>query len=365
MRPRPEVESLKACPHGGIDYGELESLGISPEAIIDFSVSSNPFGPPPGVWDGLKGVALDRYPDSAATELRRCLSARLGVPPESILAGSGSMELIRLVALAYFGPGDRVLIVEPTFGEYEVASHLAGCQVIRQRTEAGDGFRLRLKDALGLIRRHRPKGVFVCNPNSPTGQYLGRGEVEEILAACPEGLLILDEAFIAFVEDAWNSLDMIEGGNLLLLRSMTKDYALAGLRMGYAIAHPQTISALRRVCPPWNTSAVAQRAAMAALRDEKFLAQSLARLREARDFLVVELTRLGLPPLPSRVNFFLVEVDDAARFRLALLKKGILVRDCTSFGLPRHVRIAVRPLPQAQRLIQALGEVTADGRSRG
>jgi histidinol-phosphate aminotransferase len=359
------VDGLETCPHGGIDYGELESLGISPKTTIDFSVSSNPFGPPPGVWDGLKEVALDSYPDSAATELRRCLSARLGVSVESILAGSGSMELIRLAALAYFAPGDRVLIVEPTFGEYEVASRLAGCEVVRQRTEAGDGFRIRLKDTLGLIRRHRPKGVFICNPNSPTGQYLGRGEMEGILAACPEGMLILDEAFIAFVEDGWSSLDMIEGGNLLLLRSMTKDYALAGLRLGYAIAHPQIIAALRRVCPPWNTSAVAQRAGTAALRDEEFLAQSLARLREAKDFLVTELTKLGLPPHPSRVNFFLVEVGDAAWFRLALLKRGILVRDCTSFGLPRHIRIAVRPLPQARRLIQALGEVMAEERPGG
>ncbi|MEE8473273.1 MAG: histidinol-phosphate transaminase, partial [Dehalococcoidia bacterium] len=281
MRPRPEVEGLGVCPHGGIDYGELEALGISPESIIDFSVSSNPFGPPPGVRKGIGAAAIDRYPDSEATELRRCLSTKLGIAMESIIMGSGSLELIRLAALAYFDRRDRVLIVEPTFGEYEVAARLAGCRVIKQRAEASDGFRTGWEETARLVRRHRPKAVFICNPNSPTGQYLGRGEIEGILAACDASLLILDEAFIAFVEGAWSPLDMIEGGRLLLLRSMTKDYALAGLRLGYAVAHPGIIGALRRVCPPWNVSAPAQAGGMAALRDEEFLPRSLARIARA------------------------------------------------------------------------------------
>ena len=365
LRPRPEVEALEACPHGGIDYCELEALGITPGSIIDFSVSSNPFGPPPRVRDGIRAADIDRYPDSEATELRRCLSAKLGIGMESIIMGSGSLELIRLAALAYLNRRDMVLIVEPTFGEYEVAARLAGCRVIKQRAEAADGFRTGWEETVRLIRRHRPKAVFICNPNSPTGQYLNRGEMEGILAACDASLLVLDEAFIAFVEGAWSPLDMIKGGRLLLLRSMTKDYALAGLRLGYAVAHPGIIGTLRRVCPPWNVSAPAQGGGMAALRDEEFLSRSLALLGRASDFMVAELGKLGLPPLPSRTNFFLVEVGDAVGFHGALLKKGILVRDCTSLGLPRHIRIAVRPRVQARRLVRALGEVMAEGRSPG
>ena len=172
--------------------------------------------------------------------------------------------------------------------------------------------------------------------------------------------MVIDEAYIAFTEDMWTSTDLVNSGNLVILRSMTKDYALAGLRLGYAISAEPIISVLKRVRPPWNVSAVAQKAGINALSADDYLAECKSRIREARQFLVEGLTNLGLPPLPSQTNFFLVEIGAAAELRQALLRKGILVRDGTSFGLPDYIRLAPRTLPECRQLITAIKEIGVD-----
>ncbi len=175
LRPRPEVENLEACPHGGLNYKELKAMGIAPDEILDFSVNANPFPPPSGVRKILSTIAIERYPDSEAAEFRQCLSAKLGVVPGNILAGSGAVELIRLIALAYFRPGDSVLILESTFGEYKVACHIAGAEVVSQWGREEEGFAPRIEETANLIRRLSPRADLICNPNSPTGQYMSRG----------------------------------------------------------------------------------------------------------------------------------------------------------------------------------------------
>ena len=351
LQPKPGVGKLKVCVHGGPNYAELMAMGLAPEEILDFSVSSNPFPPPTQVREILNTIAIDRYPDSEATELRQCLSERLGVAPVNLLVGSGSTELIRLIALTYFRRRDPVLILEPTFGEYEVACQIAGSRTFKQWAKAEEDFAPRIEEAVSLIRRHHPAGVFICNPNNPTGQYLFRQELEKILDACGDGLFILDEAFVALADESWSSLDLVSRDNIIIVRSMTKDYALAGLRLGYAVASQEVIDSLRRVCPPWNVNVVAQKAGVIALRDEGYLEQCKKKIGEAKQFLIAEFHRLGFTSVPSRTNFFLLEVGNGERFRSALLRHGILVRDCASFGLPEYVRIAPRTMPECQKLI--------------
>jgi len=337
-------------------------MGLAPEDILDFSVCSNPFMPPPGVRKVFDTIAINRYPDSEATEFRECLSEKLGVAPDNILAGSGATELIRLVALTYFGSGDSVLILEPTFGEYEVACKILGAEVVGQWGREELDFAHRIEETFDLIRHQHPKGVFICNPNNPTGRYLTRQEVEMVLGACGDALLILDEAYTAFVDDSWSSLDLISRGNVVIVRSMTKDYALAGLRLGYAVSNSEIINALRRVCPPWNVNTVAQKAGIAALNDTDYLERCNREIRKAKQFLVDELSRIGFTMVPSETNFFLVKVINAKDFRTALLKRGLLVRDCTSFGLPEYVRIAARTMPECQRLIAAIEAMKGKGK---
>ncbi len=354
LRPKPNIDKLAPGTHGGIDYGELERLGIPPETVLDFSVSTNPFGPPPGIREALGSASIERYPDSEATQLRQSLANKLNISPVNLLIGSGSTELIRLIAIAYLGAEDSVLIPQSTYGEYEIACHLVGAQVLKQPMRKETNFQLNIAETTDLIRKHQSKGIFLCNPNNPTGQYLSKEEVKEILSVAKDGLVILDEAYIAFTENAWASLDLVSWGNLVILRSMTKDYALAGLRLGYAISAEPIISVLKRVRPPWNVSSVAQKAGIIALNADAYLEACELKIQEAKEFLIKELTYLGLSPLPSQTNFFLVEVGNAAEFRQALLRRGFLVRDCASFGLPDYIRLAPRTLSECQRLMTAI-----------
>ncbi|MBI4180708.1 MAG: histidinol-phosphate transaminase [Chloroflexi bacterium] len=354
LRPKPNIDKLISATHGGINYLELEKLGISPADILDFSVSVNPFGPPPGIKEALNQASIDRYPDSEATELEQLLAGRLNIALDNLVIGSGSTELIRLVATAYFDTDDLVIIPQPTYGEYEIACHLVGARVLKPPML--ENFHLNLAETMSLIRRHQPRGIFLCNPNNPTGQYLSQEEVKKILSVAKDSLVVLDEAYIAFAENTWASVDLIERGNLVILRSMTKDYALAGLRLGYAVATESIISVLKRVRPPWNVSSVAQAAGVFALKADGYLDTCGMKIKEAKEFLVKELSRLGFSPLPSQANFFLVKVGDAAKFRQALLNKGILVRDCSSFGLPDYIRLAPHSIADCQKLIAAIKE---------
>lgn len=359
LRPRPTISKLARCVHGGIDHAELKDLGISPEEILDFSVSCNPFGPPPGIREALANTSIEHYPDSETSELKQLIAERLNIATDNLIIGSGSTELIRLIAIAFFSPRDLVLIPQPTYGEYEIACHLAGAHILKRPTLEEPDFDFDVTEVTNLIRKHKPKGIFLCNPNNPTGQYMTREDVSNIMSITDNGLLILDEAYIGFTKYTWPSVDLVEYDNAVILRSMTKDYALAGLRLGYAIAARPIISTLKRVCPPWNVNAIAQKAGIIALKADSYLEECNSKIREAKDFLVNRLEHLGLSPLPSQTNFFLVKVGNATQFRRELLKKGILVRDCTSFGLPQYIRLAPRTLPECQSLITAIKEIGA------
>jgi histidinol-phosphate aminotransferase len=354
LRPRQEISRLGTYAHGGYDYAEIKSLGLNPGEIIDFSVSTNPFMPPPGIKETLKNLQIDRYPDSDASELKQELAEKLGISGEMILPANGTTELIRLAALTYFRRNDRVLILEPTYGEYEPACILTGARIIRYRAPEAANFLPDMKEIAGLVRRLRPRAVFICNPNNPTGSYLSRREIEEVLEALGDGLLILDEAYVSFVEKRWNSAVLTGCDNVLLLRSMTKEYGIPGLRLGYAVACREIIENLRLALPPWNVNIAAQAVGRAVLDEDEYLQDSLKKVSEARRFLIEEIANLGPKVLPSKANYFLVKVGRAAEFRRILLTKGIQVRDCTSFGLPEYIRIAPRTMPECIKLIEAL-----------
>ena len=353
--PRPELTAVDIPEHGALDYAELECLGLSPDDVLDFSVNVNPYGPSPQVWDALGHVPLDRYPDRQALALRRALAGRLGRAPSQIAVGSGATELIWAIALAFVRSGDRVFIVGPTFGEYRRATSLMGGKVIEWTARPEDGFAV--PDAITrILRQTQPRVVFVCNPNNPTGVLLSPDTISEWARSTPQALLVVDEAYIAFARGARSAVTLSEE-NVLVLRSMTKDYALAGLRLGYAVGSQRVIEALGRALPPWSVSALAQVAGLAALGDEAYVRRSLARLAQDKEALVQGLRDLGWNPLPSATQFFLIEVGDGAAWRRELLRHKILVRDCASFGLPAYIRLATRRAEENARLLAVLREV--------
>lgn len=357
----PEVTDLALPEHGAIGEEILRELRLSPAQVADFSVNTNPLGPPHRVDAALQHLDVARYPDPEGGILREALSRRLDIKVDHILLGNGSIELIWLATLAYLRPGNSVMLLTPTFGEYERAARIAGATLYEERATVDASFRWDLEAVQQGLRDHPPRICFLCNPNNPTGVYLRASEVEPLLRAAPDTLFVIDESYLMFVDEPNSLLRYVEEGNLLLLRSMTKDYALAGLRLGYGVASIPIIDALRRVQPPWSVNTPAQVAGLAALSDLEYLQWSRDAVRESRALLAEGLTALGVKVFPSAANFILVEVGDAQAMREALLKKGFAVRDCTSFGLPSMIRLGVRPANRSRAFLTAFAEVLKSG----
>lgn len=362
-QPRREVLELPRAVHGSLNFAELRDLGRPAEDILDFSANVNPYGPSPTVRAAVAQAPIDRYPDRASLVLRGALADSLGIAPARILAGNGASELIWLVALAFIRPGSRVLIVGPTYGEYARAAALMGASVATWRASQEADF---IPDPAAIADRlesQRPEVLFLCNPNNPTGAVLPADVVAAWAGRFTQTLFVVDEAYQPFTAASRGMSDANPAGwpgapgNVIVLRSLTKDFGLAGLRLGYAVADARTIALLERVQPPWSVNAPAQAAGVAALADAAHRQRCLDLLACAKDSLVTGLTELGLTPLPSATHFFVVRVGDGRALRAALLQRGVLVRDCASFGLPAYVRIATRRPDENQRLIAAVREV--------
>ena len=348
--------------HGGLDFAELRSLDLWPEQVLDFSANINPLGPSQRVRQAVDVVNLSAYPDRQSVALREALAARLGVGTENLLVGNGSTELIHLVARTCLQPQERCLVFTPTFGEYEAAANMIGAELHFFRAKETEGFSWSVDGAVEAIKNVRPKMVFLCNPNNPTGVYLDGSDVERISKAVGMGaLMVLDEAYVSLADWSWDSKPLLNTGNIAILRSMTKDHALAGVRLGYMVAEPNVVSAMGQLQPAWSVNAVAQEVGIAALNDEAHVAEARKIIHQAKDYLYRELDLLGVSAIPTAANFVLVHVKNAARVRKALLIRGIAVRDCTSFGLPEYIRIAVRRPEECARLVGLLEEVLGHG----
>ncbi len=364
--PRKAVWELTPDQHGGLDYARLRAEGVVPDEMLDFSVNSNPFGPYPAVREALAHVDIARYPDPEAGLLRERLAALCGLPPAQVLVTNGTAQAIWLVTLAYLDPGDTVLVVGPTFGEYRVASQLMAAEVHFLSASEHRGFCPDVEAIVGWIRARRPRLVWLCNPNNPTGVYLDREAIRSILTACQEagGLSVVDEAYVNFTDAPWDSVPFLESGHLFLLRSMTKDFALAGLRLGYVLGSEGGIRALHRVQPPWSVNAAAQAAGLAALDHLEEYRETWRQLRHVTEDLRAAVAGLGYPVLPTAVNFFLVRTGDGDRTREALARCRILVRSCRSFGLPAYIRIGTRRPEENRRLLEVMERLASDGLSR-
>jgi len=352
--------------HGGIQERDLVELGLdTTKPVLDFSSNVNPLGPPPEVREALASLDLSRYPDPDCRDLRDELSQHLGVPASCILVGNGSSELIHLVVRLFVHRGQRPIVFGPTFSEFERAVEAIGGHPYLWTARASRRFRWALRNKPGVLDRVQAPLVWLCNPNNPTGVYLTREQVESLASALTAGPLLLDEAYVPFVEDAWHSLDLTNSGRIIVLRSMTKDYALAGLRLGYLVAHPDVVTAAAALQPFWSVSSAAQVAGIAALRAPEHMARTREMVREAKSYLAQALAESGFDVIAGAANFILVWVGDAAGTRRRLLAQGIAVRDCSSFGLPEFVRIGVRTLAECRQLVGEFSQLPAIGPRAG
>ena len=355
--------------HGGIDYTEFERLGIEPGSVIDFSVNGNPYGPSPAVRAALQSIDIARYPDRHCLALRRTILAHeLDVTRrvlDTILCGNGAAELIWAIARTLLEPGDNAAIIGPTFGEYAAASTAARATITEYRAPQGaSGYVPDHTELVAWLRDQHPTLVWLCNPNNPTGHWLDRDELTGIAGACRAigARLVVDEAYWRFLipTESFSAVQLIGGAampEIIVLRSLTKDFALAGLRLGYLVAAPAINRRIAAQLPSWSVSTAAQAAGVAAIEDRAHLAQTLALLRAEREPFFAALETSAFSVVPSRTHFCLVDVGDGRSTRQRLLTHGLVVRDCTSFGLPRSIRVATRPEGDWRRLIRALREV--------
>jgi histidinol-phosphate/aromatic aminotransferase/cobyric acid decarboxylase-like protein len=295
-----------------------------------FAVCVNAYGPAPNVREAIISASIDAYPDARCIAACEAAAARWRRPVGEVACGAGTAELIHALATALLRPGDRVVIPRPAFAEYGRAALLAGARV--HRPASGD--------LVAAIRQHRPTLAFIAAPTSPAGAPVTRAMLQAIADACAEGdtVLVLDQAYDAFASEPLGTPALPGHPAVLHLRSLTKDHALAGVRVGFAIGPPSTIAALNRVRVPWMVSAPAQAAAIAALTDEAeaHVRRTIALLRQSAADLWSWCDDQGIERVPSDTHYGLLRARAT----------GVQVRDCTSFGLPSWIRVAVRTEPE-------------------
>jgi histidinol-phosphate aminotransferase len=339
---------------------ELErELGIP--GAVKLASNENPFPPPPGVRAALQAAleGLNRYPDGSGYYLRQALAKRHDVAADAIVLGNGSNELIELLARTFVRPGEEVVLPHPSFVVYpSIVQSVGGIRVVVPLKDHRLDLRTMARAVTPLT-----KMVFVANPNNPTGTIVTAAEVDEFLGGLPERVIVVfDEAYYDFATgpDFPDSLaHMRQGRRVVVLRTFSKMASLAGLRVGYAIADRDCVALVNRIRQPFNVNTLAQVAALAALHDEAHVQASIKVVRDGVRTLSAAFDAMGVAHVPTRANFILVEVPDAAKVYQRLLERGVIVRPMASFGLEQALRVTVGTPEENQRLIDALGQVLA------
>lgn len=328
--------------------------------IIKLASNENPLGPSPlaveAMKSALENVAL--YPEGSCYELRHAVAEHLGVEPDMLIFGAGADEVIHYMGVALLDEGDEIVQAYPSFVQYVAASTLMNCRahLVPLKNWTHD-----LEAMLAKVNEHT-KMFFITNPNNPTGTIVTADQVEAVLDALPERcILVLDEAYYEYVDDPGytRSVEWIkQGRNVIALRTFSKIYALAGLRVGYGIAPASLIALLERVRLPFNVSSIAQAGAIASLKDPNQVAKTREQNRRSKEYYYREFEKMGLPYTPTQANFVWVDVQrDCKKVFVELLKRGVIVRTGDIFGYPTHIRVTTGTDEQSERFITTLREV--------
>jgi histidinol-phosphate aminotransferase len=357
-RVKRHVAELKPYEPGKPIEALERELGIRDS--IKLASNENPLGPSPKAVEALRRAAggVHRYPDGATFRLRRALAERLGVAPEQLVFGCGCDELLELVAKAFLGPGDEAVFAWPSFAMYPIVAQGMGADVRRVPLDRDLVHDL---PAMASAVGPRTRVVIVCNPNNPTGTSVGAAAFDAFVAALPpDVVLVVDEAYREFAvrPDFPDSLAWLaRRPGTVVLRTFSKLYGLAGVRVGYGVADPELAGYLERARHPFNVNLLAEEAALAALGDAEHVERTLAVTREGAAYLERELAALGFEVTPTDANFVLVRAGAGAYD--VLLRQGVIVRPMGGFGLPEHVRITIGTREENARVVRALRALRA------
>jgi len=338
---------------------ELErEYGIS--GSIKLASNENPLGPCPKAVDAMKASMQDlhRYPDGSGYYLTRKLAEKHDVRPDNVVLGNGSDDVIGMLARTLLQAGDEAVMTAPSFLMYEILVRSVGAApvFVPLNNLAVD------LDAIASAITEKTRMIFINNPNNPTGTFIKQDAFEAFLKRLPPSLtVVLDEAYIEFARDpsCLNGLSLIdENPPIAVLRTFSKIYGLAGIRIGYGVMPAEMAGLLHRVRQPFNTSALAQAGAVAALDDEDFLYQTLELVATELDFLQTALNKMGVTSFPTQANFFLIDVKrDADRVFQEMLKEGVIIRSMVSYGYPRYIRVNVGKRQENLRFLEAFERV--------
>ncbi len=353
--------------HGGNVWEFSETYGVPVDEMIDFSISTNPFGAPETALESIRGHLnlVKHYPDPDPEWLLEALAKSAGVKPNNVILGNGSTELIYLFNEVFLEDGYEAVIPVPSFSEYKAAIEKFGGNMTFLRCDSSKNFQLNVKELENTISK-KTRVIFLCNPNSPTGVLYDKADILRIIRFAAERnvLVFLDEDYIDFVDDAkrYSMAEYVnEYNNLFVLRSLTKFFGLAGLRIGYGIGAPELVNAMNNVKMPWSINSLAMFATEAAINDVEFIKKSRFLVSQSRKEMLEMFKSIPwLKVHPSETNFLLVEIIrgdlTSTQIKEALAKKGLLIRDCKDFdGLDnRFFRVTVRRPEENKKLIEQI-----------
>lgn len=359
--PAPSYVRAMAPYRAGKPIEELaREFGLNPANIVKLASNENPLGMPESARKAMIEAMneLGRYPDANGFELKAALAARYDVPASWITLGNGSNDILELAAHAFLEPGRSAVFSQYSFAVYALATQAVGAQaIVVPAREMGH-------DLPAMLEAIRPDTqlVFIANPNNPTGTFLPEAQIDAFLAEVwkrhgARVVVVLDEAYNEYLapELAMDSTRWLrQYPNLIVSRTFSKAYGLAGLRVGFALAQPVLTDLMNRIRQPFNVNSMAQAAAIAALADRDYLARSYTLNRDGYAQLTQGFESLGLQFVPSYGNFVLVKVGDAVRINQALLKQGVIVRPVDNYGLHEWLRISIGLPAENERLLQAL-----------
>lgn len=331
-------------------------MGLAEHSIVKLASNENPLGASPKALAAIENALTDiaRYPDGSGYELKAALTRKLGVPSEQIVLGNGSNDVLELVARAYLSPGTSAVFSEHAFAVYPLATQAVGAQGIEAAARDYGHDLNAIQDAI----RHDTRVVFIANPNNPTGTWLPNADLLAFLQRVPEHIIVvLDEAYGEYLpadkqSDALAWLQRFP--NLVVARTFSKAYGLAGLRVGYALASRAVADMMNRVRQPFNVNSLALAAATAALDDIDFIARSYALNQLGMRQITQGLQLLGIDYIPSFANFLAIRIGNATAMYRRLLEQGVIVRPVGSYAMPEHLRVSIGLAAENTQFLQAL-----------
>ncbi len=359
LSPRPGIDNLMVYEPGRPLEEVAREQGLNPSELVKLASNENNLGPSPKAVSAMQKAAsqMHLYPDGGAFYLRNTLAEKLGISSDMLIFGNGSNELIEFLGHVFLQPGTNLVMSQSAFIIYKLVADSFGAET---RMAPMKNFTHDL-DAMAECIDENTRLVFVANPNNPTGTRVSNEELKSFLDALPEHVLpVLDEAYVELLDPAEqpDSLNWVkEQRPLILLRTFSKTYGLAGLRLGYGIASPELINWLGKFRQPFNVNAMAQAAAMAALQDEDYVQQTRTCIKEGLAFFEDTFRDLGLEVVPSFANFILVKTGNGREVFQALQKRGVIARPMDGYGLPDWLRISVGLPEENQKAMKILKEV--------